>query len=253
MSIPTDPSGQPTFLQRVREALYDAAGQFSDFANRLERIPVIGAYPAAACRDAASFLRKAGISLYDFEQHWKAVRDFAKSLEDRWGLDNLIRGIWSEWFDFRANTRNWLSIKLSQLLSTWSELKSDAALWVRHRLQSFWSDAENLIRDPASWVRERLRSFWGEAETLIRDPRAWLAGKLQQHWPELYSFATDSTTWVKTKLAGFLGVPYSFWADPWGYMYDRFLTLLEQKAQAEKERLQRLGERLLRLLWEGVW
>ena len=150
---------------------------------------------------------------------------------------------------------------------SWDEI---SAMIVEH-----WPGLAPLIVDPLGYITAIVSDLIPDLPDWLDDPLAWLIATLQEHFPLLYYLVVDPKDQVlyligqafdltpyeaqsgefivKTLFERYFPELYLVWRDPVRWLVDTLLALEEEIVRPIADKLQSLGEHLLRLMWEGEW
>ena len=150
---------------------------------------------------------------------------------------------------------------------TWDEI---SAMILGH-----WPNLAPLITDPLGYITDIISDLIPDIPDWLSDPLSWLIDTLKERFPSLYYLVVDPAGQMLYLLAQLFDLTpyeartpeflvkalferyfpelYLIWRDPIRWLVDTLLTLKREIVEPIADKLQDLGEHLLRLMWEGEW
>jgi len=195
-------------------------------------------------------------------------------------LGNLVNWVWNRLWDLEVylentGTREWVRDRLTELWGDFSSFINDPIGFVKGRLYAYVPALRNIFDDPVTWfnvtiythfrplydlwqdpfgtVKQEIYNHIPDLRNIFDDPVTWFNVWTYTHFRTLYLLLQDPRQWVKDRAAEMTGVGAAFWADPFGYILDQVMMLLESRISTYSGVIYRTAERLLRYFWEGVW
>lgn len=251
MAIPIDP-GSKTLLGTIAGYFYEASRGVKGAGQFLKGIPVIGEGVWVYFYNAGQFLWWIGDRVVDFDKVFSAVRDFAVKLEQQQGVKDLISAVWTEFNAIRTDPIGYIKGKLYSLSGHFKSIVDDAALWVKDRVRDADADLKAIIDTGAYWIKDKLSILYPELPKIATDPLGYVKGLIENNVPLCRYLFTDTSYWLKLRLSDILGLPMTFFYDPWGFITQKTIDMIESSFDRYRTQIYRLGEYILRRLWEGV-
>jgi len=195
-------------------------------------------------------------------------------------LGMLVNWVWNRLWDLEVylqNTGNkeWVKDRLTELWSSFASFINDPFGYMRNLLYQKVGDLNKIFEDVPGWFSNWLNQRYNFLYKLSTDsrntvltwlnqtfpylkmnfehPEWWIKDRVEEPWPWLQGFFGDTDNWLKKRVGGILYVGENFWADPFGYILDQVMTLLDSRISRYSGGIYRTAERLLRYFWEGVW
>ena len=251
MVIPSN-GGSSTILSTIAGYFYEASAGIKGAGSYLKGIPVIGEGIWVYFYNAGQFLTWIGDRFKDFEGVFNAVKKFTVKLEQESGIIDLVNAVWSEFSSIRSDPVSYVKAKLDKISSVYKAIRDDAVGWVKERVKDADADLAAIINTGSGWIKDKLNIIFPELPKFANDPFGYVKGKLYDNVPFLSPLLTDPKLWVKYRLGDILGVPLSFFDDPWDYVTRRVLDAIEGYFDRYRTQVKRMGENILRRLWEGT-
>lgn len=241
------------FLRDLSTALFTLAGWLWQFSYSYRDHWVLGYVVAGITDPSSDYLTDAGRAVDNFSQRYESLADFAESLLTLWGLDDLLAELWTEWRILTTDPAYWTVTKVSAYWPDFYWFVQDPEYMIHYWLGEWWTAIEGVVARGGHWVFDRLVDYWPDFYWFAQDPSYMVEFWLASRSPSLGDLFADPVHWVKMRVGDALGVPMTYWDDPWGYTLWKVKGKLDERNVYYVSWLREFGESLLRYYFEGVW
>jgi len=239
-------------LYDIVVALYQAYNFVTAFGYAMQGIPVIGTGVASHIFDVAhSISTLAG----DMVQLMTKVRDIEQWLNNlRYNrlVASLITEVWTDFSAIASNPGYYIKTKMLEFVPYLEDWIWNPLGLLLSLIKTIDPDLSAIISGGWHWIRDKMYIYMPALVSFADNPFGYIRDTLNAYIPGMSTFLSDPVVWLKLKFTDELGVSYSFWYDPWRYVWEYVLTYVEGYVITYQTRLYRLGERILRLFWEGI-
>ena len=251
MVIPIDGGGRDT-LYDVYTGLRDIARRLFSIGVIIEEIPVLGEVLASPFHQMSNVIFYLSNVWMGFYRGYWCVIDSIRDILSGNLLVELLDWLFPSWRGLSDYPLMWWLEIVYPALSSIDLLIYAPGSWVRDRLIEVFPFAADFLFDPAFGILELLLSFdpsWGD---LLSNPEDFVIQLISYYLGEWGEFIIDPLGWLQGWLSVLLGLPPDFWSNPWGEGVDMILEVLDTERSSFRTRLLQVGERVLRMLWEGA-
>jgi len=224
------------------------------------------------CSDTADWCAEGGIirkwaepifrNLHDFfSDTWDNLREvkeaipdvtrFLNGLYDGWGLNDLLSRVFGDWDRFRTDPKGFISDKLGALIPNFSTLVNDPWEWLLRWVVLYDNPAYLWLHDPVGEIRRWFENSFDGIFSFFDDPVQKIKDWIRNWNEDAYQLINDPIPWIQGKLTDQLGWDYWFWLDPWGYLIEKITDSLDDRIETWGDHISRVGERVVRFIWEG--
>jgi len=193
------------------------------------------------------------VDVFDYMDQATRLEQFVNGMVTGTLVDQVISAVFPSWVQFRSNPAAWISGYVQQIVAGLGTLLTDPWGWLASLLTSRILGFNILVANAQTWVLDRIEAAWPAFYYLRRDPAVTVWGWIQDRIPDLGQLGIDPLGWLRLNLGLLLGVPDSFFLDPFGYIFQAWLSRFEEGREADLLWLRNQGEHVLRYLLEGVW
>jgi len=249
--IPIDSGGRDV-LYDIYLAIREIARKVSDIAASVEDVPVIGELLVWPLRSLSSFLFATSNVWIDFYHAYFDLMDAIKAVLNGEEIAVILDILFPSWRAITAYPLQWLLDVVRVVFPTVEALVFTPLNWLRDRLIEAYPDLGVFLSDPTGWLLDFLLSrhaSWGE---MLDNPEGFITSLIAYYVGEWGEFIADPLAYFRNILGSILGVEPAFWDDPWGSLLEILLEALDSKRASLKTTLLSVGEKVLRMLWEGV-
>lgn len=252
MAIPTPDYGPDSIFWQISYHFDDAADGIQGAGEWLNRIPIIGSGIGIYFYNASYCLRRIRDGLRTVGNIFYEIQLFTRGLQIYNGIIQLISNVWYQFNEIRRDAVAWLRNRIHELSSDLWRIYTDPIGFVRDRVRDADADLRAIVNTGSGWIRDKLGIHFPELPKLNAHPIGYIVNTVRDHLPGVGFLFIDHRQWLKETTANVLGVPLWFFDDPWGYIFQKVLDLLEMSFDRYRAQIYRMGEAILRRLWEGV-
>jgi hypothetical protein len=124
---------------------------------------------------------------------------------------------------------------------------------VLNRINDYDPNLFRFITDPDSYLKTYLRAHNQDAYNLIYNPLGWLVNMGYKVSHDLGDMFSDPKGYISRLVPGLPGELQGLITDPTGTVTTWLLAEIETKVSKYQDRLYNLGERVIRLFFEGIF
>jgi len=251
MSIPKPVFGPGSVWRDISDWFDDAGDALEGAGDKLSSIPVIGWGIHVYFYNAATVLYWIRDAFRTVDSIVYEIQTFARELQQFNGVIPLISKVWTQFNDIRNYPIRWVNDRIAELSSDLARIIKDPVGFVRDRVRDVSNDLGKIIVAPADWVRDKITEIFSELPKINQNFLGYLRDIIKSHIPALGGLFDDVNYWVKERISIALGVPISFFEDPWGGFTQHLLNQVENYFDRYRPQIYRMGEYILYRLWEG--
>jgi len=177
--------------------------------------------------------------------------DFLNALLHTETINSLLTSVFQEWEAFKRSPYDYIVGKLDDHIPEFWKLRTDPKNWVLSRIYEYDPAVWSWLVHPAASLQLWFDTKFPGLLRFFGDPVTEFIAWLKEKDYEAYNWLKYPVTMAKKWLEDEVGIPYSFWLDPWREGVRLLADGIEDHIEIVKPYLLRTGERLARYLWEG--
>lgn len=189
------------------------------------------------------------------------IVDIEEAIENFWVLVHnpalwvayQIKKFFPELFDFINSSGSWIMGKIDLLYPDLLIFLHNPPLFIWHELLQYFPLLRELWPDPFPYLLERGIQAFPHLHIFLEKPAIWLRGEIYSLWPELRSFYENPGYYIESYFKRSYPKGELLLRNPGYYILDIMADSLESHYPKWHERLSRLGERIIRYIWEREW
>lgn len=226
--------------------------RFSNIAWEVKDFPILGPMLQVGLGKVASLCYGASYIIIDFADFYYDVIGAIKALLRGESFRDILDLLFPPWYDLAHNPLAYLLDLLGLDYPHTYNLFRAPGMWIRSYFDDAFPMAWVLFNNPQEWLDQVLFNFspllWG----LYTDGIEYVVEVIYQLYPDTRWVFDDPIEWLRLQLHRMTDIPWEWLTDPTGNLLELVLNQLENTFKTSKITLLRVGEKVLRYLWEGV-
>jgi len=221
----------PGPLGAICAVFHNIGDFFSDLANAISGVFIVGDYLASPFRSLGGTFHDLGDTCCQASATLQEILDLLEGGITWDEISAMILGHWPNLAPLITDPLGYITDIISDLIPDIPDWLSDPLSWLIDTLKERFPSLYYLVVDPAGQMLYLLAQLFDLTPYEARTPEFLVKALFERYFPELYLI----------------------WRDPIRWLVDTLLTLKREIVEPIADKLQDLGEHLLRLMWEGEW
>jgi hypothetical protein len=253
MVLPQYDTWTDNILEDIRNLVWTVRNHFYGFTDTYRGHWLLGWFAENVSEPIGNSLDIVGLRIDTFRDRLYWVDRFVHDILDKWLIDDIIQEIWADFWRLTRDPSGWVSAQLTKFMPRWTQFITQTKQWVIDWIEDYAYWIRDFLDNPVWWFREVINAHMHNLYTFWQDPWKYIEDLLYYNAYDLWRIMNDFDGVLKDRLADWFGFGLDFWDRPFDWFTHAVLRVLETGSHEWRDRVYKLGQRLLRYFWEGVW